>query len=68
MQPPNVLITLTRALELCILRRNRLLFVRALIMQLPIVQSALFLALNVVFVEDYVRFVWSEESENVPAL
>ncbi|XP_049530327.1 organic solute transporter alpha-like protein [Anopheles darlingi] len=36
--------------------KNRLLFVRALIMQLPIVQSALFLALNVVFVEDYSNF------------
>uniref|UniRef100_A0A182TBW7 Uncharacterized protein n=1 Tax=Anopheles maculatus TaxID=74869 RepID=A0A182TBW7_9DIPT len=34
--------------------RNRLRFVRMLIMQLPVVQTALFLALNVVFVEDYV--------------
>ncbi|XP_058129157.1 organic solute transporter alpha-like protein [Anopheles ziemanni] len=36
--------------------KNRLLFVRMLIMQLPVVQTALFLALNVVFVEDYPNF------------
>ncbi|XP_052865002.1 organic solute transporter alpha-like protein [Anopheles cruzii] len=36
--------------------KNRLLFIRILIMQLPIVQSALFLALNVVFVEDHDNF------------
>ncbi|XP_041762182.1 organic solute transporter alpha-like protein [Anopheles merus] len=36
--------------------KNRLRFVRMLIMQLPVVQTALFLALNVVFVEDYPNF------------
>uniref|UniRef100_A0A182INJ6 Uncharacterized protein n=1 Tax=Anopheles atroparvus TaxID=41427 RepID=A0A182INJ6_ANOAO len=36
--------------------KNRLLFVRMLIMQLPVVQTALFLALNVVFVEDYGKY------------
>ncbi|XP_053671214.1 organic solute transporter alpha-like protein [Anopheles nili] len=36
--------------------KTRLRFVRMLIMQLPVVQTALFLALNVVFVEDYANF------------
>ncbi|XP_058448010.1 organic solute transporter alpha-like protein [Malaya genurostris] len=36
--------------------KNRLLFTRLLILQLPIVQSVLFLGLNIVFVEDIIHF------------
>ncbi|XP_055603154.1 organic solute transporter alpha-like protein [Uranotaenia lowii] len=36
--------------------KNRLLFVRLLILQLPIVQSSLFIGLNVVYVEDVLNF------------